>query len=199
MNTTLEEKLTTAIWIGNSLFTRSKTSGSSANMSFEHNNKIYITGSGTCFGTLSSQDFSVISRDGIHLFGISPSKEYPLHLELYHKNDNIKAVIHTHSFYATLWSCLEHKNPNDVIPPYTPYLKMKLGSVGLIPYGKPGSKELFEAFAERINRSNGYLLKNHGPVVGGTDLMSAFFLLEELEESAHAAWELRGEKIDPIP
>lgn len=69
---------------------------------------------------------------------------------------------------------------------------MKLGTVGLVPYEKPGSKELFQVFSQHLNNSDGYLLKNHGSIVGGEDLMNAFFNLEELEESAHIAWELRG-------
>ena len=34
------------------------------------------------------------------------------------------------------------------------------------------------------------LLKAHGPVVPGKSIMDAFYCLEELEESAHIAWEL---------
>jgi ribulose-5-phosphate 4-epimerase/fuculose-1-phosphate aldolase len=127
-----------------------------------------------------------------------PSKELPLHKIYYEKSNAIQAVIHTHSFYSTLWSCLPHENVKDVIPEYTPYLKMKLGTVGLIPYGKPGSQALFDLFAKGVNDSDGYILKNHGPLVGDKDLMSAFYCLEELEESARIAWNLRKENVDKI-
>lgn len=60
MDTVLEEKYNTAIWIGKSLFERGKVTGSSANMSFEHEGSIYITGSGVCFGTLTRDSFSII-------------------------------------------------------------------------------------------------------------------------------------------
>ena len=188
----LEKKLETAVWIARSLFERGKTAGSTANMSFRHGDKIYITGSGTCFGTLTKEQFAVVGLDGSHVAGLKPSKEFPLHGTLYKKSDDIQAVIHTHSFYSTIWSCVDHENEKDCIPSYTPYLKMKLGTVGLVPYGKPGSQELFDAFAICVNDSDGFLLKNHGPVVGGKDLMSAFYSLEELEESARVAWELQG-------
>lgn len=81
--------------------------------------------------------------------------------------------------------------PRRTVPDHTPYLRMKLGSVGLIPYEKPGSPALFEAFRERAGKSDGFLLKNHGPIVPGKTIMDAFYCLEELEESAHIAWELR--------
>ena len=110
--------------------------------------------------------------------------------ELYEKSENVKAVIHTHSPYSILWSFVPDLNETDCIPDHTPYLKMKLGTVGLIPYEKPGTPELFAAFRGRAAASDGYLLKAHGPVVPGKSVMDAFYCLEELEESAHIAWEL---------
>lgn len=190
----LDKKYEEAIWIGKSLFERNKVTGSSANMSFIYGEKIYITGSGTCFGNLSKSDFSIVNRKGKITSRIKPSKELPLHQILYKKSTSIQAVIHTHSFYTTLWSCLNHKKENDIIPSYTPYLKIKLGNVGLVPYAKPGSQALFDLFEKRVHDGDGYILKNHGPIIGGKDLMSAFYCLEELEESARIAWKLRNEK-----
>jgi 3-dehydro-4-phosphotetronate decarboxylase len=196
--TELEIKLKEAIWVAKTLYERGKATGSSANLSFMHDGEIYITGTGTCFGNLKSADFSVISSGGKQMGSCSPSKELPLHQALYQKDPGIQAVIHTHSFYSTLWSCLPHENEKDIIPSYTPYLKMKLGTVGLIPYAKPGTQKLFEMFEERLHDSAGYLLQNHGPVVGGLDMMSAFYILEELEESARIAWELRSTEANLI-
>lgn len=189
-NPDLNKKLETAVWIAKSLFDRGKTSGCSANLSFLHDGFLYITSTGSCFGRLTENDFSRLSVDGTHLAGPKPSKEYPLHLKLYQKSDSIRAVVHTHSPYATLWSCLDHENDSDVIPSYTPYLKLRLGTVGLIPYAPPGSQELFQLFELHMQDSDGYLLKNHGPIVGGKDLMDAFYCIEELEEASHIAWEL---------
>ena len=180
-----------AEWIGKQLFARNKVSGSSANMSFLHDGRIYITGTGTCFGNLDRRSFAVCNRAGECLNDVRPSKELPLHLMMYLKSgSSVKAVIHTHSFYATLWSCLQHDEEEDVIPQYTPYLKMKLGKIAMVPYGRPGSEELFRNFEKCLTENDGYLLSNRGPVVGGKSLMDAFYCLEELEESAHLAWEL---------
>lgn len=198
MDKILKDKMETAIWVGKSLFERGKTAGSSANMSFLHEGKIYISGSGTCFGTLTEDSFSIVDMDGNHIGGIKPSKELPLHLMVYKKSNSIGAVLHTHSIYSVLWSCLEHENTADCIPSYTPYLKMKLGTVGLVPYAKPGSKELFDAFEKCVDLSDGYLLRNHGAVVGDKNMMSAFFGLEELEESARVAWEFRNMDVKRI-
>ena len=161
------KKLEDAIWVGNAVFMRDKTAGSSANMSFR-------------YGDLT----------GNHLKGPKPSKEYPLHLLMYDK-EGIEAVIHTHGTYTVLWSCVSNEPENDYIPMYTPYLDMKLGPVKAIGYHKPGSQELFSAMRDAIDDRDGYVLKNHGAIIRASSMMSAFYNLEELEESSKLAFLLR--------
>ena len=185
-------KMKEAIETAKSLFERGKTAGSSANISFKHRNRVYISRSGSSFGTLVPEDFAEVSLTGEVLSKVKPSKELPLHLALYRNDSQTEAVIHTHSFYSTLWSCLEHMDTSDSIPSYTPYLKMKLGAIPLVPYAKPGSKELFELFEHTLGNQKGYLLRNHGAIVAGYNMFQAFECLEELEESAKIAWHLRG-------
>lgn len=178
------------VWVAHSLFARGNATGSTANISFMQEGRIYISGTGTCFGRLSREDFSVIDLDGNHLDGVKPSKEYPLHLLFYKKNPKVKAVIHTHSFYAALWSCCCKEEGRNVVPSYTPYLRMKVGDIGMVEYAAPGSEELFRAFEKVLDGRRGYLLKNHGLIVGDSDPLAAFYGAEELEESARIAWEM---------
>lgn len=189
-----EQYLKDALWIAHTLFDKGSATGSSANISFCVDGNIYISGSGTCFGTLKEEQFACLTLDGEPLNDVKPSKEFPLHQMIYQAKPQIHGVVHTHSLYATLYSCLQHENPSDIIPPYTPYLKMKVGTIGLIPYAKPGSRELFDAMRERLGDSDGYLLKQHGPVIGGKTMMDAFYGIEELEESAKVAWHLEEKK-----
>lgn len=184
-----------ALWVAKSLFDRGKTTGASANLSFIENDKIYITSTNSCFGKLECDSFSCLKIDGQHLFGPKPSKEWPLHVAFYKKRDDIKAIIHTHSFYSVLWSCLEHNNTRDVVPDHTPYLKMRVGDIALIPYAPPGSKSLAHLLDSNIKEwQSCYLLANHGPIVGASSIMTAFYNLEELEESIKIAWHLRQMK-----
>ena len=191
MDKELAQKLKDAVWIGRSLFERNKTAGSSANMSFFHDGRMYISQSGSCFGTLKEDEFEVMDINGECLSSGKPSKEWPLHLKVYQKKPGTGAVLHTHGTYGVLWSFVPAEDETDAIPDHTPYLKMKLGKVGLVPYEKPGSQALFDAFGQRVMDSDGYLLKQHGAVVPGKNLMDAFYCLEELEESARIAWMLR--------
>ena len=186
-NIEIEKAMSEALWAAHSVFDRGKTSGSSANMSFMVDGHIYITASGSCFGTLREEDFSLVTLDGSLLKGAKPSKELPLHLHYYRKSGEIKAVIHTHGPYAALWSCRSDLKEDDAIPSYTPYLRMKLGKVTCVPYAQPGSRELFDAFEKALPLGDAYLLRNHGAIVGGKSIMDAFYCLEELEESARLA------------
>ena len=193
MDKALQEKLEDACWAAKSLFDRNKATGSSANMSFRHGDHIFITASGACFGRLMPEDFAEMTLMGDLISAQKPSKEFSLHQAFYQKDAAIGAVVHTHSIYSTLWSCLTHADETDIVPSYTPYLAMKVGKIGWIPYAKPGSEKLFRLFRERIAMSDAFLLGNHGPIVPGKDILSAFYGLEELEESARIAWEFRQE------
>lgn len=192
MEKTLEQKLEDAIQAGKWLFDRNKTSGSSANMSFLHDGKIYITQSGSCFGSLTKDQFAVMTPEGTCISDNKPSKEWPLHLKIYQNKPGAGAVIHTHGTYSVLWSFVPMADEDDCIPAHTPYLRMKLGKVCTVPYEKPGSQALFDAFEKRVAAGDGYLLKQHGAVVPGKDILDAFYCMEELKESARIAWELRN-------
>lgn len=184
----LELKIKDAIWVAHTLFDLSRATGSSSNLSFKHNNLIYITATNTSFGRLTKDDFAVMDLVGNSISDVVPSKEWPLHLELYQNNQNANAVIHTHSTYATLWSCLSNLNETDAVPDFTPYLEMKVGKVKLIPYAKPGSNTLFELFHLKQNNFTAYLLAHHGPILYSKSILNAFYDIEELEESCKIAY-----------
>lgn len=187
----VKAQLEDAIWVSHQLFARNKVSGSSANLSFRHGDKLVISASGSTLGQMSVDDFSVIDFSGKLLEGRKPSKEWPLHVAFYQRTKDCGAVLHTHSFYSVLWSCMDHKNPVDIVPKYTPYLEMKLGKIGLIPYAPPGSQELFAYAKQNIELADGFLLSHHGPIVPGKNILDAFNILEELEESCRIAWEFK--------
>lgn len=96
----LKNKIEAALWSAHNLFSKGLVNGSSGNMSFLDEDKMYITASGSCFGRLSEDDFAILDLDGNILEG-KPSKEYPIHLALYQSNNN-QAIIHTHSFLFNL-------------------------------------------------------------------------------------------------
>ena len=79
-------------------------------------------------------------------------------------------------------SCLADVNPADVLPPITAYYVMKIGTLPLIPYYRPGDKKLAEAVRAVAHKHHAVLLANHGPVVAGSSLAAAGAAIEELRK-----------------
>ena len=135
---------------------------------------------------------------GTLVSGDKPTKELPLHRAFYEGRPQTEAVVHLHSTYATALSCLADTDPEDAIPPITPYMVMRVGRVPVLPYTAPGSPDVAPLVRARAPEHAALLLANHGPVVAGTSLDSAVFTAEELEETAKLVWLTRGLKVRPL-
>ena len=169
---------------GRSLFERSLTPGSSGNISVKLADGYLVTPTNSCLGFLEAASISKLDGTGEHLSGAQPTKELPLHLAFYQARPTAGAVVHLHSTYATLLACLADVDPDDAIPPITPYAVMRLGRVPIVQYFRPGSAEIVPAILASAATQAVLLLANHGPVAAGASLEAAMFAIEELEETA---------------
>lgn len=167
-----------------SLFQRGLTPGSSGNISVRLDDGYLATPTNSCLGFLEVDKISRLDTQGRHVGGDPPTKEMPLHRAFYDAQPEVRAVVHLHSTYATLLSCLSDTNPDDAIAPVTPYVVMRVGTVPLVPYARPGSQALGDLAAEKARGHRAILLANHGPVVAAESLDAAVFAMEELEETA---------------
>lgn len=180
--------------LAKSLFERGFSVGSAGNISAASGDDLLITPTNSCLGFLDPARISKISRAGQHLSGDKPSKEVFLHQAFYDTRPGTGAVVHLHSTYATLLSCLTDTNPEDCIPPLTPYVVMRVGRVKLLPYVPPGDAAMGEMIRALGGSYAAALLANHGPVVAGRDLESTVYAAEELEETAKLVFLARGHK-----
>jgi 3-dehydro-4-phosphotetronate decarboxylase len=177
-----------------SLFERGLTPGSSGNISVRLPDGFLVTPTNSCLGFLVAEKLTKLDKEGNYISGDKPTKELPLHFSFYKARPQTNAVVHTHSTYSTLLSCLlEHGE--DVIAPITPYVVMRVGAVPLIPYTRPGSAEIIPLIEARAPKHSAILLGNHGPVVAGASLEAALFALEELEETAKLIHLAGGQKM----
>jgi len=170
--------------LSKSLFDRGFSVGSAGNISAAVDDGILMTPTNSCLGFLDPAKISKLDRDGNHIAGDKPSKEVFLHRAFYETRAKTGAVVHLHSTFATTLSCLTDVDPNDCIPPLTPYVVMRVGEVKLLPYVKPGDERMGDMIRELGGRYAAVLLANHGPVVTGKDIASAVYAAEELEETA---------------
>jgi ribulose-5-phosphate 4-epimerase/fuculose-1-phosphate aldolase len=181
--------------IGRSLYRRGLSPGSSGNISARLDDGWLLTPTNSCLGELDPAGLSKLDWNGNLVSGAKQSKEYFLHLAMYQKRRQSGAIVHLHSSCAAAISCLEGLNPASCIPPITPYFVMRVGTLPLIPYFRPGDKALAIAIAQQADTHAAVLLANHGPVVSGHDLDSAMYATEELEETSKLMLLLHGQKI----
>jgi ribulose-5-phosphate 4-epimerase/fuculose-1-phosphate aldolase len=178
--------------LSRSLFERGYSVGSAGNISARVDDGWLITPTNSCLGTLDPARISKLDAAGLHVGGDKPSKEVFLHRAFYDTRPGTGAVVHLHSTYATALSCMAEIDPDDCIPPLTPYVVMRVGRVKLVPYFRPGDVKggaLIEALGGRYGA---VLLANHGPVVSGKELTATVYAAEELEETAKLLVTLRG-------
>jgi L-ribulose-5-phosphate 4-epimerase len=178
-----------------SLFERGLAHGSAGNVSARLENHVLVSPTNSCLGRLNPRQLSKVTLKGKHIAGDKPSKEAPLHLGIYRERPDAGAVVHLHSTYATVLSCLADTNAEDAMAPITPYLMMRVGRVPMVPYHLPGSDELAEAVRAKAAAHRAVLMANHGFVVAGRTFEDAVFNAEELEENAKLLVLTRGQRL----
>jgi ribulose-5-phosphate 4-epimerase/fuculose-1-phosphate aldolase len=179
--------------LARSLFDRGYTCGASGNISARtKDGGLLVTPTGTCFGRLDPTELSLFSRDGQHVAGLKPTKEMSLHSAFYDTRTATGAVVHLHSSHSVAYSMLPDIDPDNMLPPMTPYSIMKLGKVKLLPYFMPGDPAMGDAVRGLAGKRCAVMLANHGPVVAAKELEAAVYAIEELEETAKLALLLRG-------
>ncbi len=175
----LQEERTQIVRFGKKMLAARLTSGTGGNLSIFDRNRglIAISPSGVEYDAMAPSDIPVVDGDGAVVDGSGkPSSELEFHRTLYRKRSDIRAVVHTHSVYATTMACLGWEIPA------VHYLVAFSGhKVPLAPYATFGTPELARNVAESIGDCNALLLANHGLVAVGTNLDTAFAVAEEIE------------------
>ncbi|MDR2111689.1 MAG: aldolase [Candidatus Accumulibacter sp.] len=182
--------------LSRSLYERGLTAGSSGNISVRLSDGWLLTPTNSCLGELDPARISRLDWQGRVLAGDPPSKEAFLHRSMYEARPKAGAIVHLHSTHSAAVSCLAGLDPDDCIPPLTPYFVMKIGRLPLAPYHRPGDPALGDVIRGLAGRHGAVLLANHGPVVSGPDLQGAVYASEELEETARIFLLLRGAPVN---
>ena len=176
---------------GESLYARAYAHGSSGNLSARLPDGLLITPTNSCLGRLDPARISKVDSNGKHLSGDAPSKEAFLHLAMYQERPTAQSIVHLHCTHCVAVSCLRDSAG---LPPITAYYVMRIRSLALVPYYRPGDHALAEAVREKAKKHHAVLLANHGPVVAGKSLEDAVYNAEELEETAKLYLLLEGRR-----
>ena len=179
--------------LAKSIFDRGLTGGSTGNISARTDDGgVLVSPTGTSFGRLDPARLSRFDAGGKLVDGDAPTKEMPLHTAFYETRSKAGAVVHLHSCHSVALSMLPDVDPDNFLPPLTPYGIMKLGRVKLLPFFLPGDAAMGEAVRGLAGKRSAVMLANHGPVVAGKDVEAACNAVEELEDTARLALMTRG-------
>lgn len=177
--------------IGTSLHARGYAHATAGNISARHGDGFLITPTDACLGTLQPERLAAVNALGVQTGGDRASKTLALHRRIYAADPQARCVIHTHATHLVALTLSGVWQPDDIVPPITPYYVMKVGHVPLVPYHRPGDPTAAELVAARIDtmRARGtpiraVMLERLGPVVWHTSPEAASAVLEELEETA---------------
>ncbi|MDD9744062.1 MULTISPECIES: aldolase [Marinovum] len=179
--------------LAKSMFDRGLTGGSTGNISARtEDGGLLVSPTGTSFGRLDPGRLSRFDAAGSHIDGDKPTKEMPLHSAFYDTRSSAGAVVHLHSCHSVALSMMPDVDPDNFLPPLTPYGIMKLGKVKLLPFYLPGDPAMGDAVRGLAGKRTAVMLANHGPVVAGRDIEAACNAIEELEDTARLAMMTRG-------
>jgi len=137
---------------------------------------------------LTADDIIAIDLDGRPVEGdVVPPMEFHIHTEIYRRRADVQAVAHTHPLWSTLFSMT-----GQAVEPVT----MQAAVMGPIrSFAKTASinqKPLAEELAAALGPDRVIMLKSHGAVIAGADIVEAFVLAIYLEETARRQYLARA-------
>ncbi len=184
--------------VARDLHRRGLTHGRTGNLAVRAGDAVLVTPTGVSLADVEADALSVVDLTGRHLDGPAPTKEAFLHVAVLRARPDAGAVVHTHSVYSAALSCLDGLDPEHPLPALTAYYAMRVGALRLLPYAAPGDPAATSAVEEAARHGGALLLRNHGPVVAGSDLDAALDALEELEHTAQLYFITHGHRTAPL-
>ena len=143
-----------------------------------------ITPSGIPIEQLSEQSMVLMDFKTGALSDGQPSSEWRYHQDIMLARSDVSAVVHTHSRFATAFSCLEQD-----IPAFHYMIAAAGGdSIRCCPYALFGSQELSDLALIALKERKAYLLGNHGMISIGQNLVKALALAVEVESLCEQYW-----------
>ncbi|MDD3184477.1 MAG: class II aldolase/adducin family protein [Anaerostipes sp.] len=158
--------------------------GTAGNVSaiVEGENLFVITPSSYPYSQMEVKDLVVADLDGNIVEGEKkPSIEFTMHRNIYLERNDVKAIVHSHSPYATAAASIEGIN---IIPGVDIEAAFGLGGdMNIAGFAPPGSPELAEFARRSIEDKGGVLLANHGAIGVGKNMDEALLASDNIERN----------------
>ena len=140
-----------------------------------------ITPSARPYDLLTVDDIQIVDFQAKPIEGdLSPSLETVLHIGIYQVRENINAVIHTHSVFASAISVAGRDIPA-ILDDQVVFLG---GEIKLAKHAPSGSQKQVDNVLAALEDRSAVLLPNHGAVGIGRTMRDAFTACELIEKTA---------------
>ncbi|HML65506.1 MAG TPA: class II aldolase/adducin family protein [Dysgonomonas sp.] len=147
---------------------------SSGNLSWRVNKDLaLVSGTGSWLPRIAKENVAICNISiGMRVDGPKPSMESVFHLGVLRQRKDMNVVLHFQSEFATIVSCMKNKPKSFNVVAEVPCYCGK--EIAVIPYYRPGSKELADAVTHALTDHDCVLMSKHGQAVCGKDFDDAF-------------------------
>ena len=169
--------------IGHRIWQKGFCAGNEGNHSVRiFEDRVLCTPTGISKGFLEADDMCIVDMDGNQVEpnpkGRKRTSEVLVHLAVYKKRPDVKAVIHSHPPHATAFAIAQIPLPEGIHPE----AEVFLGKVRTAPYATPSKPELPDSIVPLIGpETNTVLMANHGSLSFSFDLTDTYYKLEILD------------------
>jgi len=180
---------------GRKLLDKGLTKGTGGNISYRlSEGEMLITPTGLPYPELGPGDICKVNYRGgeSECEGNTPSSETPMHSHVYREKERVKAIMHTHSPYASTLA-----TAGKSIPPIYYQVAFVGDEVPVARYQTYGTLELGKSAVRALGEGNGVLLERHGVLAVERDLESVFEVASIIEELARIYYQTLAANITP--
>jgi L-fuculose-phosphate aldolase len=158
--------------------------GKSGNVSARIDTGFLITPSALPYDETNPGDVVAVDFDGNATGRRKPSSEWRFHRDIYATRPEVRAIVHTHSPFATTLACLDRG-----IPSFHYMIAVAGGSdIRCAPYATFGTQALSDHALRALEGRRACLLSHHGMISTGASLKTALALAVEVETLAEMYW-----------
>ena len=158
--------------------------GKAGNVSARIDTGFLVTPSGMPYAEIGADDIVAMGTDGSHASSRRPSSEWRFHRDIYAARSDAKAIVHTHSPFATTLACLDRG-----IPAFHYMIAVAGGhDIRCSPYATFGTQELSDHAVCALEGRRACLMSHHGMIAIGASLKQALALAVEVETLAEMYW-----------
>jgi L-fuculose-phosphate aldolase len=154
--------------------------GTSGNLSARIEGGFLITPTSLPYERMEAEDIVEMAFDGTFEGKHRPSSEWRFHRDIMKHREDINAILHCHSIYATTLAC-QYKP----IPAFHYMVGVAGGTtIRVAPYATFGTQQLSDNAIEALDGRLACLLGQHGQISLGKNLEASLWLATEVETLA---------------